>query len=667
MKQMLYTVTASFIFCLLVCSALSQTIIKVAPLFGDNMVLQRQKPIKIWGESKSKKSFTINFNNETKQVKPGSNGNWEVVFKPLEAGGPYEMKFSGEEHFSFNNILIGDVWFCSGQSNMDWPAMAAFNGGYELKHATYPQIRDFHVEPEISSTPKETLSSGAWKICTPENTATFSAVAYFFARNIHLSEKIPIGIINASWGGTLIESWASAESIKDHPAFSEKIKTLAANRGTLNDFDTLLKKGSIENTKWVNQVRLLDSGYIQKWYDPAYNTAGWKTMIAPGYWENQGLKDFDGVVWLRKKIEVSESLATHDLVINLEILSDYDETFFNGTPIGNVWWDYGRRIYRVPASVIKKGQNVITIRLLNKKNEGGFKSKNATDLYIRELVESDHPLIIPLSGEWLYKPSLSLASIPEQPKGTPNHSMPTSIYNCMVHPFKNLGLKGFLWYQGESNNAWAYRYRTLIAPFINGWRKQFNQGDLPFLYVQLSGYGGIKSEPTESSWAELRESQNAALSLPNTGMAVTWDIGNPFDVHPPNKQDVGYRLAKEAERLVYDKPNIETSPVYKSMVIEGNKIRISFKNVTKGLIPKNGILKGFTIAGADKKFVFAQAIIQGNDVVVWNDYINNPVAVRFAWTESPLESYGANLYNADGFPASPFRTDDWDAISKDWK
>ncbi|MFT3948541.1 MAG: sialate O-acetylesterase [Agriterribacter sp.] len=648
-------------------SVMSQNIIKVAAIFGDDMVLQRQKPVKIWGESKNDNRFVVSFKGETKQVKPDRHGKWSVSFSPSEAGGPYEMLFSGEENFSFHNILMGDVWFCSGQSNMEWPAMSAFNGGYELKHANYPEIRDFHVEPNTSGTPQNTLASGAWQVCTPENTASFSAVAYFFARNIHLTEKVPVGIINASWGGTLIESWASAESLVSHPDYREQIQKLVAGRGTPQDFDSLQKRTAAQYTAWENNIQQADSGYLQKWYAPDYDVTNWSTLVAPGYWENQGLKDFDGVVWLRKTFDVPNSMLNRELVVNLEILSDYDQTFFNGKFIGAVGWDNGRRIYCVPASLVKPGANNITVRLFNKKGDGGFKSKNATDLYIRELVESPHPLLIPLSGEWQYKPSLPVTTIPPQPAAGPGHSMPTSIYNGMVYPFRDLALKGFLWYQGESNNSRAYQYRTLTGPLIEGWRKQFNQGDLPFLYVQLSGFGAIKSEPTGSSWAELRESQDAALQLPNTGMAVTWDVGNPFDVHPPDKQTVGYRLAMEAERLVYGKSGIETSPTYKSMVTEGNKVRISFNNAAHGLKTINNDVKGFTIAGADQKFVFAKAIIEGKDVIVWNDNISHPVAVRFAWTESPKESFGANLYNVEGFPVSPFRTDNWEAISRDWR
>lgn len=638
----------------------AQSDINLPCFFGDNMVLQRQKPIKVWGTAVSQKIFTIQFRGERQKVKPDVSGKWEAVFKPAEAGGPYEMAFSGDSSFTLKNILIGDVWFCSGQSNMEMRVLASFNAGYELRHANVPEIRNFNVNGNLSSTPLANILPSQWQIATPDNAAFFPATAFFFAKYINQWEKVPIGLIHDSWGGTVIEAWTGMESLTTHPDYKEKVDKLIATRNTSESFDTLLRKSEIANLQWQKNIESIDQGYLGKWQLPDFEPKGWDTLIAPGYWENQGLKDFDGVVWMRKEVYIPSSMATKNLVVNLEILNNTDHTFFNGVQIGSVQWAMGRRIYYVPANLIKEGKNVIVVRVANTHGDGGFDSKNASDLRIQEVVESDHPLIVPLSGEWLYKPSLPATQIPKQPVTRANNAVPSSIYNAMVAPFADLGIRGFLWYQGESNSWRAWQYRSLFPLMINDWRKQFNQGDLPFLFVQLSGYGALKELPVESSWAELRESQAMALSLPQTGMAVTYDIGNPYDVHATNKQEVGRRLAIEAEKLVYGKTTLQTSPVYKSMRINGNKIYLQFTNSDKGLISKNGELKGFAIAGADKKFVWAKAIIQGNEVLVWNDQTYTPVAVRYAWTASPLESYGANLYNKDDFPASPFRTDDWD-------
>ncbi len=663
MKNIRLTIGIVFLSIVFSGNSFSQNAIQLPYFFGDNMVLQRQKPIRIWGTASPQKSFEIEFRGEKKKVKPDGSGKWRTAFQAAEAGGPYEMKFSGDKPFAIKNILIGDVWLCSGQSNMQWEVMSSFNSGYELRNANLPEIRSFRVEDRLSSTPLANVTQAQWQISTPDNAASFSAVAYFFAKNIHTWEKIPIGIINDSWGGTVIESWTSVESIGTHPDFTEKANQLKAARNTSRSFDTLRTKSNKENWQWQKKVEAIDSGYIEKWYSPDYSPRGWKTLLAPGYWENQGLKDFDGVVWLRKEVNIPSSMANKNLLVNLEILNQTDHTFFNGVQIGSVQWSLGRRIYPVSKSLVKEGKNLITIRIVNKDGNGGFESKNTADLRIQELVESDNPLIVPLSGEWLYKPTLKVEQLPTTPAQGPDFNTPSTIYNAMIAPFADLSLKGFLWYQGESNSWRAWQYRSLFPLMIRDWRKQFSQGDLPFLFVQLAGFGPLKEDPAESFWTELRESQTMTLSLPQTGMAVTFDIGNPYDVHPTNKQEVGRRLAMEAEKLVYGKPDLQTSPVYKSMRTEGNKIYLRFTNSDKGLIAKYGDLKGFSIAGADKKFVWAKAAIQGKEVVVWSDMVINPVAVRYAWTESPLESYGANLYNTDEFPASPFRTDEWEGVT----
>ena len=654
--KLFLTIILSFLFSF---DIVSQNVIQLPSFLGDNMVLQREKPIKIWGTSKSPKSFFIEFRGEKQKIKPNASGKWQVQFKTAEAGGPFEMKFICERPFSLKNILIGDVWFCSGQSNMEMKVLASFNSGYELRNANIPEIRSFQVMNNLSSEPLTTILPSKWQISTSENSAGFSAIAYFFAKNIHQNEKVPIGIINDSWGGTTIESWMSLESVGEHPDFKNKVDQLISARYTNQSFDTLLLKSNKAKLEWQKKVESVDSGYIEKWYSPDFIPQKWDTLIAPGFWENQGLKNFHGVVWLRKDIYIPQSLSNKKLVVNLEILNNTDYTYFNGVQIGSVQWAGGRRIYTVPANLVKEGRNVIVIRLLNSSGEGGFLSKNPVDLRIQEAVESDQPFIVPLSGVWQYKASLSLAQIPPSPTAGPNHTTPSSIYNAMVAPFADLGLKGFLWYQGESNSWRARQYRSLFPLMIKDWRKQFNQGDLPFLFVQLSGYGALKENPSESFWAELREAQTMALSLPKTGMAVTFDIGNPYDVHPTNKQEAGKRLAMEAEKLVYGKSSIQTSPVYKSMRVTGNKIYLQFSNSANGLVSKDGDLKGFSIAGDDKLFVWAKATVIADEVVVESDRILKPVAVRYAWTASPLESNGANLYNKDGFPASPFRTDDW--------
>jgi len=660
-KKLGLSLTIIVLYFLSYSAGLSQGTIQLPYFFGDNMVLQRQKPIKIWGTSFSKKSFEIKFTGEKRKVKPDASGNWKVEFPAKEASGPYEMKFLSDSLFSFKNVMIGDVWLCSGQSNMEWTVMQAFNSGYELRSADIPEIRCFTMSKKRSLSPLSNTSLAQWEISTPDNAAFYSAVAYFFAKNIHEWEKVPIGLINSTWGGTPIEFWTGLESLSSHPDFKEMATSLLSQHKTFQPVKVSQQKTDNENIKTHDKDVPLDKGFAEKWYSLDYNPVEWMPFIAPGHWENQGLKDYDGVVWLRKEFYVPTQLAKRNLVVNLEILDQFDRTFFNGVEIGSINWPGGRRIYYVPGEIVKEGKNLLAIRIENASGNGGFESKNAIDLRLQELVESDKPLIVPLSGKWLMKQVEVLKqSIPYQ--GADLNTI-SSNYNAMIAPLASLSLKGILWYQGESNRLRAYQYRSLFPLMIKDWRKQFQQGDLPFLFCQLAGNLSLTENPVESSLAELREAQTMALALPQTGMAVTIDIGNPYDVHPTNKQEVGRRLALEAEKSVYGKTKLQTSPIYKSMKIEGNKIHIYFTNADSGLIAKYGDLKGFAIAGEDRKFVWAKAEVRSNEVVVWNDDIRFPVAVRYAWTGSPVESNGANLYNKDEFPASPFRTDTWEGMT----
>jgi sialate O-acetylesterase len=632
--------------------------IKMPWFFSDNMVLQRQKPIQFWGTAAPKSSFTIDFNGEKKKVKTEASGNWKVTFSAREAGGPYEINVVSDSSFSFKNVMIGDVWLCSGQSNMEWPVSKVFNASYELKNANLPQIRSFTVAREISTNPQSNTTKAFWQISTPENAAAFSAVAYFFAREIYRTQHIPIGIIHTSWGGTFIEPWIGLQSMSEHPDFKELAEKFNAKYMGNNSLELSQQAYASDSQKWMENLQKSDSGFVEKWYSPAYQPKNWKKLIAPDYWENHGLPDFDGVVWLRKEVNVPASMVGKPLLLNLETFKDHDITYFNGTEIGRGTWQPGRRIYTIPKELVKEGKNLISVRLENLSGLGGFTSRDATQLWLKELVESENPLILPLSGEWLFKSSLSMNAYPAKPADpSENRKNPSVIYNAMIAPFADLGLKGFLWYQGEANASDAAKYKKLLPLLISDWRKQFNQGELPFIIAQLAGFGALTSNPVESNWAELREAQMATLAVPQTGLAVTIDVGNPYDVHPIYKQQVGERMAAEARRICYGENDLQTSPMYESMQIEGNKIRLKFKYAASGLKVKEGTLKGFAIAGEDKKFVWAKTKIEGNEVIVWQDGIDNPKTVRYAWAGSPAESNGANLYNQAGYPASPFRTD----------
>ncbi len=645
---------------------LSYAQIKLPHIFSDDMVIQRDKPIEIWGTTTKPKPFTVSFAGVNMTVKPQKDGNWSVEFPAMKAGGPYQMKFQTDTVFNLNNILIGDIWICSGQSNMEFSMKDVYNSAYELSKANNSNIRSFRVPKELSGVPHSDFSSGKWSVATSEDVANTSAVAYFFAKNIYESENVPIGIICTYWGGSPIESWTSLQSIGQHPDFSKQVEDFIALQKTDDSFNSQQKCYSELFYQWQKEIKETDPGYIEKWYLPNYNSAGWKILNAPGYWEYNGLPNYDGVVWLRKEINIPPFMAKKALLLNLGFLSNYDDTWFNGVKVGSVSYDGGRRIYKIPGTEVHEGENTIAIRLENTSGNGGFISLKESDLFIREMTGAQ-VLSIPLAGKWLYKPSMKLNDYPSKPKDKLGINTPSTLYNAMIAPLTKLSIKGFIWYQGESNSWRAYQYRSLFPLMINDWRKQFNQGDIPFLFVQLAGYSGITKDPIESTWAELREAQTMTLSLPQTGMAVAIDIGNPFDVHPTNKQEVGRRLALEAQRIVYGKPELKSSPLYKGSEFKGNKIIISFSNVENGLISTGEKLGGFAIADSTKKFRWADARIDKNNVVVWSDKIKKPVAVRYGWTGAPIESNDANLYNKEGLPVSPFRTDDWECFTRNNK
>jgi sialate O-acetylesterase len=667
MKSFYYTRAFALLFTLSFAAMCSKAgnIVRLSGLFGDDMVLQRQKAIKFYGTAAAKAVFDIEFAGKKQKVNASGNGKWEIAFPAMEAGGPYKLRVTSDSSFTLKNILIGDVWVCSGQSNMEWVLRRAFNGPYELKNANYNDIRFLTVPKNAASFAAEEIKNASWKACTTANAWEFSAVAYFFARTLTERYKVPIGIIHTSWGGTPAESWISNEAISTHPDFKIKTDSLLQAFKNGSTIETLQKKVYMERSfPYLKKLQEKDKGYIEGWSKTQYNDTKWKTLVVPGTLEQQGLGDYKGSIWLRKHVIIPAAMAGQDLTLVMEKLNERDITYFNGTEVGRVSGFGGKRVYRIPKEILNKGENIICIRLEAFDRPAGFEAKDASVIRLEQMVETNDPTTIPLAGEWKYAKGLAAAEYPEQPKTSVNVSaLPSVLYNGMIAPLKKLAVKGFLWYQGENNTGRAFQYRTLFPLLINDWRKQFNQGDLPFIFTQLSGYGPITSEPVDHFWAELREAQSQTLSLPNTGMAVTIDAGDPYDIHPLNKQVVGKRLAAQAMHMVYGDQDQAISPLYESMRLSGDSIRLKFSHTGKNLISKGGAPKGFAIAGADKKFVWANAKIDGDEIVVWLWKVK-PVAVRYAWTGSPVESNGANVFNAEGFPLSPFRTDDWKSITE---
>ncbi len=391
------------------------------------------------------------------------------------------------------------------------------------------------------------------------------------------------------------------------------------------------------------------------WSSSDYDDFEWSTMSLPQKWESAGLPGFDGLMWYRKTINLPEALAGRPMILQLGPIDDYDWTFFNGERIGATPSYNAPRSYQVPGALVRSGKNVIAIRVLDTGSDGGLYGKP------EDVKLMNDSTTIALASEWRYKAGFVLQDVPSPPNPPDSPNRPTVLYNAMIAPLISYALRGAIWYQGESNAGRAYQYRELFPLLIKDWRAQWQQGDFPFLFVQLANFRAANAEPVDDDWAELRETQAMTLSLPNTGMAVTIDIGDANDIHPGNKQEVGNRLALNARRLVYEEKITHIGPQYKSMELEGNRIRLLFDHVDEGLMSKNGEeLKGFALAGADRKFVWAKAVIEGNAVVASHDKIAQPVAVRYAWSSNPV----CNLYNQAGLPAALFRTDNWPEVTR---
>jgi sialate O-acetylesterase len=631
----------------LFCIAKSKASITLPKIFTSNMVLQRDKDIKIWGRAGKGEKVSVSFNGQTVKSTTDGQGNWIVSLKAMKYGGPYEMTIAGKkEAIHLKNILIGDVWICSGQSNMEWTINNANNAKKEIAESNYPQIRLFTVQKAMSFRPEIDVESDGWQECNPQSIGDFSAVAYFFGRKLNKDLNIPIGLINTSWGGTYVQAWISWDSMSKKPEFRNV---------NFKDLEKLMAERKIKQQQY-QQALQNDRGMTEKWYDPSANVTGWKKIQLPKVWEATEIGNADGVVWFKKEFDLTENLAGNSpagqsgkIVLSLGPIDDIDETWVNGKLVGttNVW--NRDRIYTIDAAVLKKGKNVIIIKVNDTGGGGGLYGKQE-QLYIE--AEGNK---ISLAGEWFYKTSVVTTDYGIIDAG-PN-SFPSQLYNAMIAPLIQYAIKGGIWYQGEANAWEAYNYRSLFPEMINDWRSRWGY-EFPFFWVQLANYMNPVSTPSPSDWAELREAQNMALSLPQTGQAITIDIGETEDIHPRNKQDVGYRLALAAEKIAYKKEVVYSGPVFQSMKKEGDKIILTFTNIGSGLVAKDkyGYLKSFAIAGSDQKFLWAKALIEGNKVIVFNEDIPDPVAVRYAWADNPDD---ANLYNKEGLPASPFRTDNW--------
>lgn len=640
MKKLLVTL-------FLLVTFLSNANVRMPLLFSDGMVLQRNKVIPVWGWADANEKVEVHFNKQTKTIIADQNGKWMVKLDSEKAGGPFELIISGNNKIVIKDVWVGEVWICSGQSNMEFQMYKTMNFKTEINDSNYPMIRHFGVAQDLSGSPKEDLKAGKWAVCSKETITDFTAVGFFFAKKLYAELKIPIGIINTSWGGTCVETWTSRQAFEK----SDEFKAMIADVSQV-DMDAVFeiyKKSVLDNIKKVQGFDVTMANENQ-FAALNFQDANWPEIKVPSLWENQQIGNIDGVVWMRKTIVLSAEQAKKEAVLHLSKVDDEDVTYVNGVQVGtnNIW--EAQRIYKIPAGVLKEGSNVVAVKIIDYSGGGGIYGDPA-DLKI-DFKDSN----IMLEGLWKFNVVQVKIAI------SPN-SYPSLLYNAMVNPLIPYAFQGVLWYQGEANVWRAKQYKKAFPLMINDWRTKWNQGDFPFYFVQLSTFNEFNgNSKVGSRWAELREAQSETLKSPNTGMAVTTDIGNAKDIHPTNKQDVGKRLASIALNDIYGKKQVCSGPMYKSMEIKENQIILTFDKTGSGLSSSDDSesVKGFEIAGADKVFYAAKAIIKNNTVIVSCEKVPNPVAVHYGWADDDTE---INLFNKEKFPASPFRTDDWEMIT----
>ncbi len=661
--------------------------VKLGPMFSSNMVLQQQTSAPIWGEAQAEAevSVTTSWNGACYTTTADSEGKWAVNIATPEAGGPYTIIIkecayaSAPAHrnprtkkevkarnsvstTTLENVLIGEVWLCSGQSNMEMPVEGwgqVMNYKQERQDANqWGNIRLLRVEKAKSSDPQSELSvaDGGWTTCNSETIAEFSATAYFFGRKIHQELNVPVGLIQSAWGGTIIEAWTSREAFENIPEQAYNIQSISNLPATDEERLELYHR---QYSEWVDSINKIDRGFngdVALWGTVAYDDSSWGDYEMPSLDSKRGT--LNALWWARKVIDIPQSWEGKDIILNIGAPDDHDVTFFNGVQVGSTLGCIEIRHYRVPGALVKAGPAVVAVRI---HDNGGLTGIGYADEQF-DVSLADGTDKISLRGTWKFKPSVRSAQLPPVPPNTiDDPNVHTFLYNAMINPLVPYAIKGAIWYQGCNNASQGYQYRELMPMLINDWRSKWGY-QFPFFITQLANYTQRLEDPDESEWAELREAQFLTrLHMSDVGLATTIDIGEALDIHPKNKQEVGRRLALSALNIAYDKDIVFEGPAYKDYQIVDNTIEISFlDNTADGLKPSSDdTLVGFSIAGADRVFHWAEAKIVGKKVVVSSPVVPLPLAVRYAWADNPA----CNLVNAEGLPATPFRTDDWSGIT----
>jgi sialate O-acetylesterase len=612
------------------------------PLFADNAVLQQNMKVPIWGSSEPLEHIVIEFAGQSVVVDAGKDGKWKAYFKPMKAGGPYTMTIQGVNTLKLTNVMVGEVWLASGQSNMErhlglqTGQKPILGWQDEVRDANYPEIRQFHVGRKTAMTP-QTNVQGNWSVCSPDTVQDFSAVGYFFARDIHRARHVAVGLIHSSWGGTPAEAWTSEDGLH-RMADSGPLSDLARYKA---DPDRGRREYQAKLDGWY-QGNDLGSTVDKPWNGRDVDMSKWKPMTLPTYWESAGEPDLDGVVWFRKIVDLPETFTNGPAELDLGMIDDIDTTWVNGIQVGSMNGYNLVRKYTVGAGILKPGHNTIAVRVLDTGAGGGIYGDKP------QLVLNDWSPPIDLSGPWQYRVGLNLKNSPKLPVNTVQESsIPTTLYNGMIAPLVPYGIRGVIWYQGEANVGREKQYRSLFPALIADWRDAWDEGPFPFLFVQIAPYQGSSPEIREAQFLTWQRTKK-------TAMAVTIDCGDIYDIHPADKRPVGERLAIAARAVAYGEKIEYSGPVYDSMSIKGRDVVLHFTHRGGGLVAKDGALRSFTISGDDKVFHPARAEIRGDTVVVHSEVVTDPVAVHYSWSKAP----DGNLFNKAGLPATPFRTDE---------
>jgi sialate O-acetylesterase len=646
----------------------------LASLFTDNMVLQQQRTVPVFGTGPAGSTVTVKGSwGAAAKADIDSAGMWNAPLATPKAGGPYSVEVTnGDSTIILSNVLIGEVWLCSGQSNMEmplqgWPPNDTVAGAKtEIEGAANPHIRFFTVARKYAIDPMATCR-GRWVESSPATAPTFSATAYYFGKHLYEALHVPIGLIHSSWGGTPVEAWTDAQALRTLPEFDSSSAKIEETRDSmsvydawLDSFPTLKRNEGPPATRWLN-LHFDDDSLMML----GVNDSSWHLMNLPVYWETTEVGNFDGVVWFRKLVSIPHTWIGRDLVIELGPIDDMDVTYVNGVRVGSYEVEGGWKIdrtYRIPASVVEDSLLQIAVRVLDNQGGGGIWGNGQRMCLHPEGSDTTETL----EGAWRYLPVADLVadtfyvfgvhgnayfSRPHLPMDV-GPSMPTALYNGMIAPLVPNALRGVIWYQGESNVDHPALYAKNFAAMIEGWRREFRQPSLPFYFVQIAPYayeGGGQSQL-------IREAQLKTLALENTGMAVTLDIGNFKNIHPADKNDVGVRLARWALARLYKKKVVCSGPLPKSVRATGNAVEIRFAYADHGLLLRDTVGdSGFEIAGQDSVFRKASVAVKGDRIRVFRPGLLRPLAARYAFSNTPV----ATLFNRDGLPAPSFRTDSW--------